>query len=912
MLSPAGLALLASGAIALSTAPSESAKSEESRQEVTVVAESPLVLEGCVLAPDGAPAQGAVVVSSAGGQAVTDVRGRYRLAVALAPEVAGLQVTAVGAGSGGLVASARVARAGAAVDLRVPPLHLARGSGCVPSWLPTFGGMLGVQATVRAMVVHDDGGGPALHVGGDFTSAGGVQASHIARWNGTSWAALGSGTSGPVHALLSFDDGSGPALFAGGAFTSAGGEPANRVARWNGMDWSALGAGRNGPVHALAVHDDGSGPALHVAGNFTDGVARWNGASWTALGLGFGLQGQDVLALAAFDDGTGEALYVGGSFTLPTSRIARWDGASWTALGSGTNGTVRALLVHDDGTGPALVVGGDFGLAGGTPALGLARWDGASWTSIGNGAGLVRSLAVHDDGSGPALYAGGFFAGFVNGVARWDGANLTVLGSFSHNTVHALASFDAGPGAELFAGGFIATVDDEIMNHVTRWNGVRWSTLGSGLDAGIEALAVHDDGTGPALFAAGFVLAAGGQPVGRIARWDGVDWSPLGSGTNGLVQALVVHDDGSGPALYAGGQFSSAGGVGTSRIARWDGTSWGALGSGTNAAVFALASHDDGSGPALFAAGGFTSAGGVTVNRVARWNGAGWAALGGGMDGTVRCLTTHDDGSGPALYAGGNFTIAGGMSASRIARWNGTSWAPVGGGILDLSVNALAEFDEGSGPRLFAAGGFSSAGGQPIGKIARWDGVTWSALGSGLDAGASIQALLVHDDGGGPALYVGGGLSSAGGLAVSGLARWDGSAWAPVGSGVLGGSIEALASFDDGGGPALYAGGSFTSAPDSEDSFLAKWGCPDSVPPVLDCPSEVRVHDRGFDGEEVVSFTVGVFDGVDPAPVLVCVPPSGSVFPLGSTLVTCTATDALGNQSTCEFPVTVEPKARRR
>jgi hypothetical protein len=36
-----------------------------------------------------------------------------------------------------------------------------------------------------------------------------------------------------------------------------------------------------------------------------------------------------------------------------------------------------------------------------------------------------------------------------------------------------------------------------------------------------------------------------------------------------------------------------------------------------------------------------------------------------------------------------------------------------------------------------------------------------------------------------------------------------------------------LAVHDDGfgGGPALYAGGTFTTAFDSGDSYLAKWGC---------------------------------------------------------------------------------------
>jgi len=51
-------------------------------------------------------------------------------------------------------------------------------------------------------------------------------------------------------------------------------------------------------------------------------------------------------------------------------------------------------------------------------------------------------------------------------------------------------------------------------------------------------------------------------------------------------------------------------------------------------------------------------------------------------------------------------------------------------------------------------------------------------------------------------------------------------------------------------------------------------------------------------------------DGSGPA--LVCVPPSGSFFPRGITRVTCTATDASGNQSSCVFPVTVELEARRR
>jgi X-Pro dipeptidyl-peptidase len=56
---------------------------------------------------------------------------------------------------------------------------------------------------------------------------------------------------------------------------------------------------------------------------------------------------------------------------------------------------------------------------------------------------------------------------------------------------------------------------------------------------------------------------------------------------------------------------------------------------------------------------------------------------------------------------------------------------------------------------------------------------------------------------------------------------------------------------------------------------------------------------------EVVTYSVKAKDDHDPSPIVVSVPASGSFFPSGRTLVTCTATDASGNQSTCQFPVTV-------
>ena len=149
----------------------------------------------------------------------------------------------------------------------------------------------------------------------------------------------------------------------------------------------------------------------------------------------------------------------------------------------------------------------------------------------------------------------------------------------------------------------------------------------------------------------------------------------------------------------------------------------------------------------------------------------------------------------------------------------------------------------------------------------------------------------------------------AGGGAINRIAKWNGSSWLAMGSGTSD-SILALAVFDVGDEPALHAGGAFDSAFASGDSFLAAWGF-DATPPVLSCPPVVAFDGFGGTPGRVVTFSVTATDDLDPAPGIVCVPPSGSFFPRGTTIVNCWATDACDNQATCQFTVTVEVRARK-
>ena len=87
------------------------------------------------------------------------------------------------------------------------------------------------------------------------------------------------------------------------------------------------------------------------------------------------------------------------------------------------------------------------------------------------------------------------------------------------------------------------------------------------------------------------------------------------------------------------------------------------------------------------------------------------------------------------------------------------------------------------------------------------------------------------------------------------------------------------------------------------DVFVAKLAL-DTTPPVLTVPGDMTVEATG-PGGATVSFTATATDDHDPAQVVTAVPPSGSMFPLGTTNVLVTATDTAGNSTTGTFNVTV-------
>lgn len=86
----------------------------------------------------------------------------------------------------------------------------------------------------------------------------------------------------------------------------------------------------------------------------------------------------------------------------------------------------------------------------------------------------------------------------------------------------------------------------------------------------------------------------------------------------------------------------------------------------------------------------------------------------------------------------------------------------------------------------------------------------------------------------------------------------------------------------------------------------------DTIPPTINCPANiVQGNDPGL-CSAVVTFQATAIDICAGPLTPTCVPPSGSIFPKGTTTVVCGVGDPAANRSECAFNVTVEDREAPR
>ncbi len=257
----------------------------------------------------------------------------------------------------------------------------------------------------------------------------------------------------------------------------------------------------------------------------------------------------------------------------------------------------------------------------------------------------------------------------------------------------------------------------------------------------------------------------------------------------------------------------------------------------------------------LYVGGDFDSAGHMPSQNLARWNSKNWSSIGDFNDTAILALCMYNDtlvvgdylsnitfldSAGNIintfsadgflnsivtykneLYVGGGFDEVNGVPAVGIARYNGVNWESVDSGMQNCCGNgenwALYVWNN----KLYAGGSYYQAGDSLANNIASWNDTMWSPLGSGTSTGGTgkyndgyIYSIGSYNN----ELYIGGQFDSAGGISSKWIARWNGAQWDSVGLGVNG-PIYAFMSFNNN----LYLSGTFDTVGSIIKTRVAKW-----------------------------------------------------------------------------------------
>lgn len=652
-------------------------------------------------------------------------------------------------------------------------------------WDPAFGypGVTqadGAPGIVYAIAIDGDD----VYIGGDFTNAPGIVVNNVLRWNQNTgqWSALGAGVNGIIRAIAASNGN----VYVGGEFSQAGGVAASRVAMWNGASWAAMGGGMDDVVRALVVDSAGTvyagGDFLNADGGQADHIASWDGSAWSMLGLGSN-NGTDGPVKALLVDGTD--LYVGGDFSevggvVAAQNVGSYINGMWGALGTGLLADdIRALAWRNNSPGGVLLATGqwfDQSTIVASYTVSTQQWSQTPQSLVMGWGNAITSMAAG--------------APFVGGRLRWN-ANNAVSGLFRDDQFHVSTPSDvhavANANDVIFVGGSLteAPIDGVGDEFVYIFQGNRYAVAGmfrihtSGRADDYRRVSMLGPGAygntrqvrviGNNLYVVGERMSAGNEPSGCIFRMD------LGSRT---WTSFTDPDPDS--------QFNTAACTkvaigGNDLYVERDSFDVWKLDPVTGGWSFAFAPNGeiedmltDSSGR-LYVVGRFTSLTRADGPNVAATNGAvldngAWTALPDFPESMQRIHRIVESESGE-IYVAVERTAGG----NRVYKLSNTSWELIPGD-FNGGVAALATH----GGMLYVGGNFSHIGAQQVNHIARWNGSGWEPLGTGVTENQAV-ALVAHISIGPTGnLYAGGRFTEAGGVPSDGFAMWNGTTWADI------------------------------------------------------------------------------------------------------------------------------------
>lgn len=329
---------------------------------------------------------------------------------------------------------------------------------------------------------------------------------------------MGTGITSTNGAVLAVESYLGDVVIAG-EFTSVSGVSAVNVAKWNGSSWSALGAGVPDLVKCLVVFNGDLYAGTDVVGSTA--LYKWTGSAWVSAGP----MTSSVNTLYA-DEQNG-ILYAGGAFTTPGKYVAKFENGTWSGIGSLSTGTSSfpacyALTKYKD----TLYAGGTFSAGSNTQYVAKYNPE-IGWVQLHSDKpnAAVNSFTQFRD----TLYVGGNFTKvgvqtgantrWHVGVAKYDTKNWIQLipGIVGPNTTSGEVLSIEYYNGEIYAAGSFSDIfgGDPNTPKVARFNGTSWQGLETGLNNTGRSL--HR--IGDTLYVVGSFTTTGSINSPCIGRW---------------------------------------------------------------------------------------------------------------------------------------------------------------------------------------------------------------------------------------------------------------------------------------------------------------------------------------------------------------------------------------------------------
>ncbi len=374
-----------------------------------------------------------------------------------------------------------------------------------------------------------------LYIGGMFTSIDGKNIANLAKWNGSSWNAVGKNTTQPnsrITKLLKFKDW----LIIFGQFLKIDNIPANQIALWDNFRFGSLNAGLDIlPRDGIVFKDN-----LFVYTNYYDGISnvnefrRFDGLKWHTI-----YQPEDFKNINTFQlTATEKELYTYDYFSTvykiendslkltnlnPNGHplIVKNGKIDYSISNKFSSGEIIAQVDYHD----KIILGGSFKNIDDCRCVSLALVDSGKLNPIGN----ISSI---------------FQAGL------W-GTIYSSLYDSIHNELIVSGNFQ-------FSGKYLA-------NNIAKWDGKHWKNIGNGFNAYAKKMIFFKN----EIYAIGYFSRTGSDAINGLIKWNGSKWITVAN-TNKTINDIVVFENN----LYLSGAFDTINGTRKSYFVKYDGSSF--------------------------------------------------------------------------------------------------------------------------------------------------------------------------------------------------------------------------------------------------------------------------------------------------------------------------------------------------